>query len=59
MLLNNIENSFNTKSYSSNFSTSTQNISIIKNETLEEQLSVKKIKYQDSKIVLIKYEMIK
>ena len=56
-LLNEIENSFNTKSYNENFSSTYENILIIKNDTEAEDLLVKKIEYKDEKINLIKYEI--
>lgn len=57
MTLNKIENSFNSKNYSTNFSTSNETIRIIKNDSNTENLSVKKTIYSDEKIVLIKYEL--
>lgn len=57
MTLNKIENSFNTKNYSTNFSTSNETVKIIKNDLDIENLNVKKTIYSDDKIVLIKYEL--
>lgn len=57
MLLNEIENSFTTKTFNSNFSTSTKNIKVIRNGIQEDTISVKEIKYNDNKIELIKYEV--
>ncbi len=54
--LNNIENSFTTKSYTTNFTSTYENILIVKNGTEAEDLLVKKIEYQDEEIYLIKYE---
>lgn len=56
-LLNEIENSFTTKSYTENFSSTYENILVIKNDTDAEDLLVKKIEYKDEKINLIKYEI--
>ncbi len=55
--LNELENSFNTNTYSSNFINSTENIKIIINDSQIENLSVKKIEYKDEKINLYKYEL--
>lgn len=57
MLLNNIENSFNTKTYTNNFSLFSKNIKITKNSTEKEIISVKVHKYEDEKIKLIKYQL--
>lgn len=57
MTLNKIENYFNTKNYSTNFSTSNETVKIIKNDLDIENLNVKKTIYSDEKIVLIKYEL--
>lgn len=56
-LLNNLENSFNTNSYDSNFKKNTSNLKIIKNDLEEETLLVNKIEYKDEKVHLIKYEI--
>ncbi len=57
MRLNELENSFNTNTYSSNFTNSTENIKIIINDSQIENFSVKKIEYKDSNINLYKYEL--
>ncbi|RBQ32211.1 hypothetical protein CRU92_00445 [Arcobacter sp. FW59] len=58
-IINNIENDFTTKNYSS-FITSTTNLQITKtkigNETEIENLTVKKYEYIDNKIKVFKYE---
>lgn len=55
MLLNNLENSFDTKNYSNFFKTN-QNLTIIKNQTNIETLKVTKYEYSDENIKLFKYE---
>ena len=57
MILNEVENSFTTKVYSSNFSNSTKNIKVIKNNIEEDIVFIKKITYKDEKIELFKYEL--
>lgn len=57
MLLNDIENSFNTDIYNSNFSSSQKTIEITKNETSKESIVVKQITYKDKSIKLIKYKL--
>lgn len=57
MLLNDIENTFTSSSYGLNFSTKSQQITIIKNDTQIEKITVKKIEYKDEKIRLYKYEL--
>ena len=57
MLLNKLENSFNTNSYNSSFSNTSKTIKIIKNENLEETISVQQIKYSQEKIELVKYRL--
>lgn len=57
MLLNEIENSFETNTYNSFFSNNNKNIKIIKNDTEEESITIKEIKYNDEKIELIRYEL--
>ncbi len=57
ILLNKIGNSFSTKNYNKNFSTSLKNLTIIKNDTIEEIILIKSIKYEDKSIKLIKYEL--
>lgn len=52
-----IDNSFTTKSYSSNFSKSNTNIKIIRNDSDELILPVKQIKYEDENLKIIKYEL--
>lgn len=57
MLLNNIENSFNTENYTKNFTTKQKSITIIKNDIDEEIVLMKVLEYQDEKIRLFKYEL--
>lgn len=56
MTLDKVDNSFSSKDYS-NFSISNTKIQIIKNETIQEEKSVKLIKYEDENIKLSKYEL--
>lgn len=53
--LNDLENDFNTNNYS-NMNSQIHNITIIKNNTIEENLLIKKIVYEDNDIKLYKYE---
>ena len=55
MLLNNLENSFDTKNYS-NFIKINENLTIIKNHTIIETIKVSKYEYSDENIKLFKYE---
>ncbi|XOB62987.1 type IV pilus modification PilV family protein [Campylobacterota bacterium DY0563] len=55
--LNNIENSFNTKNYNSNFQTNSKTIQIIINDIEEKNINVKQISYKDERIELVKYEI--
>lgn len=57
MLLNEIENSFNTNTYNKNFQMQNTNIKIIVNETEEEIISIKVQKYEDEKIKIVKYKL--
>jgi len=57
MSLNKLENSFLTKTYSSNFNTSNTSIKIIKNKTTSQTINLKKITYFDGDIKVYKYEM--
>jgi len=57
MLLNSIENSFNSQDFSDDFSISNQQITILKNGTTEEFLSVKKITFSNEKITLSGYKL--
>ncbi len=57
MSLNNIENSFATKNYSINFSTNNTSIKIIKNDLDVQIINLKKVKYDDEKISVFKYEL--
>ncbi|TLP40888.1 type IV pilus modification PilV family protein [Arcobacter arenosus] len=57
MKLNELENSFNTNTYSSNFTNSTENIKILINDSQIENLNVKKIENKNEKINLFKYEL--
>ena len=53
--LNDLENDFNTSNYS-NMNSEISNISIIKNNNIEENIHIKKIVYEDNDIRLYKYE---
>lgn len=55
MNLNELENKFNTKNYSS-FSKSSNYITIIKNKTTFENISVSKYQFENENIKLFKYE---
>ncbi len=55
MLLNNLENKFDTKDYS-NFSKINQNLKIIKNNQLVENIVVQKYLYESENIRVFKYE---
>lgn len=57
MLLNEIENSFNTNTYDKNFHIQYKDIKIIKNKIEEEVISIKVLKYEDGKIKLVKYKL--
>lgn len=57
MKLNKIENSFNTKNYDNNFSISSKDIKIIKNDIEEEIVSIKVRQYKDEKIKIFEYEL--
>lgn len=53
--LNDLENDFNTNNYT-NMNSQIHNLTIIKNNTIEENLLIKKIVYEDNDIKLYKYE---
>ena len=55
MLLNNLENNFDTKDYT-NFIKTTQNLQIIKNEETIENIVVSKYQFEDENIKVFKYE---
>lgn len=55
MLLNDLENKFNTKDYS-NFSKTNQNLQIIKNNQIVENLIVQKYLFENENIRVFKYE---
>lgn len=55
MILNELGNKFNTKNYSS-FSKSSNYITIIKNKTTLENISVSKYQFENENIKLFKYE---
>lgn len=56
-VLNDLENSFSTNTYNTSFTNSSENLIIIKNDTLEESVLVNKISFQDEDINLIKYKI--
>jgi type II secretory pathway component PulJ len=55
MLLNDLENRFNTNNYSL-FSKNTTNLKIIKNSTIVETIVVSKYQFEDEHIKIYKYE---
>ena len=55
MLLNNLENNFDTKNYT-NFTKTTQNLQIVKNEETNENIVVSKYQFENENIKLFKYE---
>ena len=55
MLLNDLENKFDTKYYS-NFSETNQNLQIIKNNQIVENLIVQKYLFENENIRIFKYE---
>jgi hypothetical protein len=57
MSLNNIENSFTTKNYSTNFSINNTSIKIIKNDSDIQIINLKKVTYENDKISIFKYEL--
>lgn len=57
ILLNKIENLFTTKEYNKSFSTTSKNITIIKNNSDKKSISIKVLTYRNEKIELFKYEM--
>jgi len=59
LLLNKLENSFNTSSYSNEFSKKNKQISILVNDTQSQTLNVKEIEYSNNKLRIYKYELFK
>lgn len=57
MLLNNLENSFNTNSYDKNFTSSNKNLKVMVNDSEEKTIFIKEIKFKNEKVELIKYEL--
>lgn len=55
MLLNNLENSFNTKNYT-NFLKTTQNLQVTINEEHTENIIVSKYQFENENIKVFKYE---
>ena len=55
MLLNDLENKFDTKNYSL-FSKNTKNLKIIKNQTIVENIIVSKYQFENENIKIFKYE---
>ncbi len=55
MLLNDLENKFDTKNYSL-FSKNTTNLKIIKNQTIVENIVVSKYQFENEQIKIFKYE---
>lgn len=57
ILLNKIENSFTTKEYNQDFTKTSKNITIIKNNSDKKSISIKVLTYKNEKIELFKYEL--
>ncbi len=55
MLLNNLENLFDTKNYGS-FQNSTKTLQLIKNKEIIENITVTKYQFENENIKLFKYE---
>lgn len=55
MILNDLENRFDTKNYT-NFSKTNQNLQIVKNKETSENLAVSKYQFENENIKLFKYE---
>lgn len=55
MILNDLENKFDTKNYS-NFSKTNHNLQIVKNKETTENLAVSKYQFENGNIKLFKYE---
>ncbi len=55
MILNDLENKFDTKNYT-NFSRTNQNLQIIKNKQTTENIVVSKYQFENENIKLFKYE---
>lgn len=55
MVLNNLENNFDTKNYT-NFIKTNQNLQIIKNEEIVENIIVSKYQFENENIKIFKYE---
>lgn len=57
ILLQKLDNSFNTNTYDNTFTNSNKNIKILINEIEEKQINLKEIKFKNEKVELIKYEL--
>lgn len=55
MLLNDLENNFDTKDYT-NFTKTTKNLQIIKNDEITENIVVSKYEFENENIKVFKYE---
>ena len=55
MILNDLENRFDTKNYT-NFTKTNQNLQIIKNKEISENIVVSKYQFENENIKLFKYE---
>ena len=55
MVLNDLENKFDTKNYT-NFSKTTKNIQVVKNQEIIENIVVSKYQFENENIKLFKYE---
>ncbi len=55
MILNDLENRFDTKSYT-NFSKTNQNLQIVKNQGTAENIVVSKYQFENENIRIFKYE---
>ncbi len=59
LLLNKLENSFNTSLYTNEFSKKNKQLSVLINDTQTQTLNVKEIEYSSNKIRIYKYELSK
>lgn len=57
LTLNEVENSFNTSSYNSSFTTKNEKIILKINNVEEKEINVKKVEYFDDSIKVFKYEL--
>lgn len=57
LLLNKLENSFNTSLYTNEFSKKNKQLSVLINDTQPQTLNVREIEYSSNKIRIYKYEL--